>query len=356
MDNVRIGKRLVGDGNPVYVIAEVGSNHDGKLDKAKTLADLAKKSGADAIKFQSFLAPKIVCRQGFESMGSRLSFQSKWKKSVYQTYKDAEFPREWHAEIAGHCRKIGIDFMSAPYDREAVDLLDGIGVPAFKIGSGDINFLSLIKYIAEKGRPIMLATGASTMDEIEEAVQAIRSTGNEQIILLQCITNYPSPVEQANIRAMATLRQRFNANVGYSDHSLGDIVPLAAVALGACVIEKHFTEDKSMDGPDHPFAMDVSEFSGMVRSIRMLEKALGTGEKKPVEAEKETIILQKRCIYAAADIPRGARITADMLAVLRPDLGIKPKYFDSVVGSKALADIKCGEPLTWQKVSKGGMA
>jgi len=347
MRNIKIGDQPVGDGQPAYIIAEVGSNFDGSLEQAKKLVDLSKECGADAIKFQSFIAEKIICKESFTD---KVSFQAKWGKPVSQVYEEAEFPRDWHQEISDYCGKKGIIFFSSPYDKEAVDLLEEIDVPAYKIGSGDINFLSLMKYMAEKGKPIILGTGASTMGEIDEAVKTIRAAGNEDIVLLQCITNYPSPIEQANIRAMVTLRNAFQVNVGYSDHTPGSLVPLGAVALGGCMIEKHFTLDKSREGPDHPFAMDVPEFKQMVQDVRNMEKALGSYVKEPVEAEKETIILQKRCIYAAKDIPKGTVIGEDMLAVLRPDKGLKPKLIDIVIGRESKTDIKKGEPITWDKI------
>ena len=346
--NFKLGNRLIGEGQPTYVVAEVGSNFDGNFKQAKKIVALAKNAGADAIKFQSFLADKIVSEQGFENF--QISFQSKWKKSVYKTYKDAEFPREWHQEIADYCRKKQIDFFSTPYDKEAVDLLDEVEVPAFKVGSGDIDFLSLIEYMAKKGKPMIIGTGASTLGEIEAVVKLIRASGNEDIVLLQCVTNYPSPIEQANIRAMITLRKAFQTNVGYSDHSPGYLVALGAVALGACFIEKHFTFDKTREGPDHPFAMDVFEFSEMVKNIRLMEKALGSFVKKPVEAETETTVIQRRCIYAIENISKGAVITGNMIALLRPNKGLSPKYADIIIGRTARKDISKGTAITWDMV------
>ncbi|MDD5617610.1 MAG: N-acetylneuraminate synthase family protein [Candidatus Omnitrophica bacterium] len=347
MEKIKIGKRFIGDGEPVYVIAEIGSNFDGSKERAKRLADLAKSAGADAVKFQSFLADKIICKEAFVE---KTSFQSNWDKPVYEVYQNAVFPREWHKEMADYCKTIGVDFFSSPYDKDAVDLLSEIGVPAFKIGSGDITFLQMLEYIAKKNMPIILGTGASTMKEIEKAVNIIRSSGNEKLILLQCITNYPSPFEQANIRAMVTLREKFNVSVGYSDHTPGSVVPLGAVALGGCVIEKHFTDDKKRNGPDHPFAMDVDDFRSMVKDIRLLEKALGSYEKDLVPAEKETVILQRRSVYAKKDIPKGVVITADMVEILRPAKGISPEQVSLVIGKKAAAELKKGDVLTLDKV------
>lgn len=347
MRRIKIGKRYVGDGEPVFIIAEIGSNFDGSLEQAKKLVDLAKEVGADAVKFQSFLPDKIIARKGFTT---KVSFQAKWAKPVYQVYSEATFPREWHQEIAEYCRNKGITFLSTPYDNEAVDLLESIGVPAFKVGSGEIDNPVFLEYVARKKKPIILATGASSLGEVEEAVNVIRGAGNEDIILLQCITNYPSPIDQANIRAMLTLRQAFQTLVGYSDHSPGSIVPLGAVALGACVIEKHFTFDKTRKGPDHPFAMDVPEMAEMVKSIRLLEKALGSPVKQVTPAETETVIIQRRSLFARTNIPAGAIITEETIEPLRPATGIPPKYFKLVVGRKAKVDIAAGEPITWDKI------
>lgn len=347
MRKVMIGERRVGEGEPAYIIAEIGSNFDGNLEQAKKLVDLAKEAGADAAKFQSFLPDKIIAKKGFDV---KTSFQSKWDKPVYQVYKEATFPREWHGEIADYCQQKGIHFFSSPYDKEAVDLLDEIGVPAFKIGSGDINYLSLVEYIARKNKPVLLGVGASSMGEIEEAVNTIKATGNQDIVLLQCITNYPSPFEHANIRAMVTIREAFQVPVGYSDHTPGSVVPLGAVALGACVIEKHFTFDKTRAGPDHPFAMDVPEMASMVRDIRRLEAALGTPAKQLTPAETETVIIQRRSLFAKVDIPAGTAITEDMIEPLRPAVGIAPKYIRLVVGRKAKVNIPAGEPIKWEEI------
>ncbi len=344
---IRIGNRWVGEGEPTYIIAEIGSNFDGSLAQAKKMVDLAKEVGADSAKFQSFRPEKIIAPKGFRT---RVSFQARWEKPVDRVYAEAMLPREWHRELAVYCAERGIDFMSSPYDREAVDLLDELGVPAFKIGSGEITHPDFLKYVASKGRPIILGTGASTLGEIEKAVEAIRSTGNEDLILLQCITNYPSPIEEANIRAMVTLRDAFQVPVGYSDHSPGSVVALGAVALGACVIEKHFTFDKSRKGPDHPFAMDVKEMAEMIRDIRLLEKALGSPIKRLTAAETETVVIQRRSLFARVDIPAGTVITAEMIEPLRPATGILPEYLPLVIGRRARRDIPAGEPITWEAV------
>jgi N-acetylneuraminate synthase len=347
---IRIGKRSVGEEYPTYIIAEIGSNFDGSKTRAKKLINLAKKCGADAVKFQCFSASKIVSQEGFKNL--KMSFQADWKKPVYQVYQEAEFPRKWHRELFYYAKKQGVDFFSAPYDREAVDILDKLNVPVFKIGSGDITWLKQLKYIARKDKPILLATGDSTIAEVDEAIRTIRSTGNYKIILLQCVTNYPSHFESANIRAMQAMGKMFDVLVGYSDHTPGSIVPLGAVALGACVIEKHFTDDKTRKGPDHLHAMDGKDFKQMVDSIRTLEKALGSPVKDLYPEEKETIILQRRCLRATQDIIKGTKITSSMINTLRPapKNSIYPKYKQIVIGQIAQKNIKVGEHFTWEKV------
>jgi len=350
MKRIKIGDRWVGDGEPAYVIAEIGSNFDGSMKRANMLIDLAKDCGADAVKFQCFTPDKIISKEGFDKL--KLGFQAKWEKSVYEVYKSAEFPREWHDELFNYANKKGLHFLSSPYDQEAVDIIDDLGVPAFKIGSGDITWHDMLRYIAKKEKPIILATGASTIAEVDEAIKAIRSEGNNDIILLQCVTNYPSHFEHSNIRAMKAMGELFDVIVGYSDHTTGIIVPLGAVSLGACVIEKHFTDDKTRKGPDHLFATDAKEFKEMVDSIRILEKALGSPVKDLYEEEKETVILQRRCLRAAKDIPKGFKITEEMIDVLRPLAkdALKPKYYDIIVGREVKVDMKKGDLFTWAKI------
>jgi len=350
MKKIKIGNRFIGEGEPAYLIAEVGSNFDGDKGRAKMLIDLAKECGADAVKFQCFTAEKIISKETFDQM--KVGFQSKWKKSVYEVYKNAEFPREWHEELFLYAKSKKIDFLSAPYDLEAVDILDELGIPVFKIGSGDVTWHEILKVIASKGKPVILGTGASTIAEIDEALRVIRQEGNNEIILLQCITNYPTSFESANIRAMKTMGEIFDVPVGYSDHTPGSIVPLGAVSLGGCVIEKHFTDDKTRPGPDHPFAMDGKDFKEMADAIRTLEKALGSPVKDLYEEERETVIIQRRCLRAARDISKGTQITGDMIDALRPSDkdGILPKDKNMLINREARDNIKKGEAFTWGKL------
>jgi len=337
LKSIKIGKKTLGQNYPSYIIAEIGSNFDGSLKKAKRLIDLAKDSGADCAKFQSFITHKLLSEKGFDNT---VSFQSKWKKPVWKIYQDAEFPREWHKKLAIYAKKRKIDFMSTPYDFEAVDLLDSIGTPAFKIGSGDITYLEFLKYIAKKNKPILLPTGASTISEIKQAISTIKSTKNQKIILMQSVTQYPSPLEDANIQAMVNMGNQFNLNFGYSDHAPGMIVPLASVALGACVIEKHFTDNKKNSGPDHPHSLNSVEFKEMVRRIRQVETALGTGVKKVEKSEKQSRIIQRRSVFTIKQIQKGKKFTLDNIACLRPSIGLSASEFGKIINKRAKKTLK----------------
>jgi sialic acid synthase SpsE len=242
--------------------------------------------------------------------------------------------------------------MSTPYDYEAVDLLDELNVPAFKIGSGEITNLSFLEYVGSKKRPIILGTGASNMKEIADAVAAIQYSNNYDIILLQCITQYPTPIEYANIKAMVTLSKAFDCPVGYSDHSRGNIVALGAVALGACVIEKHFTDDNLRNGPDHPHSMNLRQMDSLVHDVRELEKALGSPIKQVEECEKETRIIQRRGIYAKVNIETGTKLTEDMINILRPASDIQLNQLNQIIGRKTKVDIYEGDEIKWVNLSQ----
>lgn len=346
---IKIGNRLVGEGHPSYIIAEIGANFDKDINKAKELCDAAKEAGADCAKFQSFIAEKIVSAGGFASMQLK-GVHGSWGRPVHEVFKDAEFPREWHQEVAAHCKKIGIDFSTSPYDKEAVELCMELDVPYIKIGSGEITWLEMLDYIARKNKPMILATGDATLSEIDDAIHTIEKTGNRNLILLQCITNYPSMIESANIRVLETYKRAFDILTGYSDHSAGDVVVLGATALGGCVIEKHFTLDKKAKGPDHPHSMDVKEFKSMVDNVRKLEIALGSTRKFVVDEEQETVYVQRRGLYSSRTIPAGKVIEADDIVVLRPALGIQPKYKEVVIGKTAKTEIPADSPIYWNQL------
>lgn len=349
-NEIKIWERLIGKWHPALFIADVWANFDGSLKKAKELALACKEAWADVFKIQSFLAPKIVSWKWFASMQLKWVHGS-WNKPVDEVFKAAEFPRERHAEIMDYCNSIGILFTSSPYDYEAVDLLDSINVPFFKIWSWDITRLEMLEYIAKKNKPVILATWASTLSEVDEAIHTIESTWNKDIVLLQCITNYPSKPESANINVLKTYQVAFNILTWYSDHSPWDTVILWAVALWANVIEKHFTLDKSSAWPDHPHSMDPKEFKEMVQRTRVLEKALGSTRKFVVEEESETVIVQRRWLYATRDINVWEDIKKEDIIELRPALGISPKHKKDIIGCIVKKTIKEWEPIYWENIN-----
>ena len=344
---IQIGNKTVGLDYPTYFIAEIGANFDGSIEKAKKLIDAAKAAGADCAKFQTFSTPKIVSEGGFSRMHLK-GVHGSWGRTVSEVFKDAEFPVEWHKEIADYCKKVGIDFSTSPYFKEAVDLCVELDVPFIKIGSGDITWHEMLEYIASKGKPVMLATGDATMAEIDEAVRVIEKTGNKDVILMQCITNYPSKIDSANVNVLKTYQNAFDVLTGYSDHSPGHVVALASTVIGGRVIEKHFTLDKTDKGPDHPHSMEPHEFKFMVDSIREVERAMGSTCKEVVEEEGETVFVQRRCLYAARDLKKGDILTEDDIDVLRPALGIPPKFKPMLIGKTVREDVAKGQPLFWE--------
>lgn len=345
--NIKIGNRMVGLDCPTYFIAEIGGNFDGSIDKAKRLIDAAKGAGADCAKFQTFTAETIVSEGGFSKMELH-GVHGSWGRTVSEVFKDVEFPIEWHQEIAEYCKKVGIDFSTSPYFKEAIDLCAEMKLPFIKIGSGEITWLEMIEYTASKGIPIMLATGDATMSEIDEAVRTVEKTGNRDFVLMQCITNYPSKIDSANVNVLKTYQDAFGCLTGYSDHSPGHVVALASVVLGGCVIEKHFTLDKTDKGPDHPHSMEPDEFRFMVDSIREVERAMGSTRKEVVEEEAETVFVQRRCLYAKTNLKKGQIITADDIDVLRPALGIPPKFKETIIGKTVNKDIPARDPIFWE--------
>lgn len=345
--NIKIGERMIGYDYPTYCIAEIGGNFDGSMDKAKHLIEAAKKAGADCVKFQTFTAETIVSEGGFSKMTLH-GVHGSWGRTVSEVFQDVEFPIEWHQEIADYCRSVGIDFSTSPYFKRAVDLCADMKLPFIKIGSGEITWLEMIDYIAGKGLPIMLATGDATLSEIDEAVRTIEKAGNKDLVLMQCITNYPSNIDSANVNVLKTYQNAFDCLTGYSDHSPGHVVALASVVLGGRVIEKHFTLDKRDKGPDHPHSMEPDEFKLMVDSIREVERAMGNTRKEVVEEEGETVYVQRRCLYAKRNLKKGQVITAEDLDVLRPALGIPPKFKNTIIGKAVNRDIPEREPIFWE--------
>lgn len=348
---IKIGTHTIGDNNPTYFIADIGANHDGELERAKMLIHLAKDAGSDAAKFQNFRAPQIVSDYGFTSMGSQVSHQSAWEKSVFDVYQDASIPFEWTPILKEECDKAGIDYFSSPYDFDAIDMLDPY-VPAYKIGSGEIDWLETLVRMARKGKPILLATGASSIGEVQRAVQTILEI-NPKLVLMQCNTNYTGSLDNfdhIHLRVLDTYRSMFpDVILGLSDHTPAHATVLGAVTLGARVIEKHFTDDNDREGPDHLFAMNPTTWADMVARTRELERALGRGTKFVAGNEADTAIVQRRCLRAAREIYRDEILDRDMIDVLRPaTLGsILPGELDLVIGTRALHNISAGRELRW---------
>lgn len=345
-DNIKIGNKVIGKDNPCFIIAEAGSNHDGKLEQAKKLIDVAVSAGADAVKFQSFKADKIAAK----TKDDIVKIDIAGAKTLFDLYKNLELPQEWLEELIEYAEEQGIIFLSTPFDEESADILDEIGVPAFKIASFELVHLPLLRHVARKNKPIILSTGMANLGEIEEAINVILSEGNNKIILLHCGIGYPLPMEAVNLAAMETLRQTFSCPVGYSDHTMGITIPIAAVSRGANVIEKHFTINRNLPGPDHSFALEPDELKAMVQAIRDVEKAIGSPRKEVLENELIHYRRGRRSIFAKVKIPKGTKITEDMLAILRPGIGLKPKYLEIVIGREAKVDIEAQEPITWDKI------
>ena len=344
---LKIGDKLIGEEEPCFIIAEAGVNHNGSVELAKKLIDAAKDAGADAVKFQTFKAESVVVK---DAQKAEYQKETTGEGSQYEMIKKLELTEEDFRELADYAEKKDIMFLSSPFDKESVDLLHELDVPAFKVGSGEITNLPLLRYIAKKGKPIILSTGMSTLGEIEEALDVIRSEGVEDIILLHCVSNYPARIEDVNLRAMGTLKQAFKLPVGFSDHTLGITAPIAAVALGACVIEKHFTLDRNLPGPDHKASLEPDELKEMVKDIREVEKALGNGIKKPTKEEEKIKKVARRSIVAKVDISKGAIITEDMLDVKRPGTGIEPKYLKFIIGRKTKEDIKKDDVIRFEMI------
>jgi sialic acid synthase SpsE len=354
------GRFVIGPEGPTYFIADISANHDGQLDRAKKLVRLAAESGANAAKFQNFRADTIVSARGFEDLGSQVSHQATWVKSVVDVYREAELPSEWTWELRAECDAAGIDYFSAPYELGAVDYLDPY-VSMFKIGSGDITWLEMIERVASKGKPVLLATGASDIGDVQRAVHLLESHG-VPIVLMQCNTNYTGSLDNyrhVHLRVLETYSVLFpDVVLGLSDHTPGHATVLGAVALGARVIEKHFTDDRSRTGPDHPFSMGPDPWREMVEGTRELELALGSADKRVAENESETVVVQRRCLRAATDLSAGNVLGREMIDVLRPSPpGSVPPYdIGRIVGMSLRRDLARGEEIHLTDLDPSGRA
>lgn len=354
MPRINISGRWVGDQEPTYFIADIAANHDGSLERAINLVYLAAEAGADAAKFQNFRAPHIVSKRGFDAIPQQ-SHQSKWRKSVFEVYQSASIPWEWTEPLKEACEKAKIHYFSTPYDFDSADFLEP-HVVAYKIGSGDITWIEEMQHIAKKGKPVLLATGASELGEVHQAVQAIQPL-NPNLLLMQCNTNYTGTRENfryVNLNVLRTFATLYpDLPLGLSDHTPGHAAVLGAVTLGARAIEKHFTDDCKREGPDHAFALDPRTWREMVERTRELEYALGDG-KKVVEAnERETVVIQRRCLRATRDLPAGTTLTRNDIEPLRPAPrdGIFPYDIEKILGRTVRKAIPEGEYFRWTDLS-----
>jgi N,N'-diacetyllegionaminate synthase len=333
----------------VFIIAEAGVNHNGSVDLALKLVDAAKASGADAVKFQTFRAERLATETAHKAAYQERTVSG--SESQLEMLKRLELSAEAHRRIIEHCREAGIEFLSSPFDSESADLLESLDVRIVKIPSGEITNLMFLKHIAMKGRPVILSTGMSTLGEVEEAVAAIRCNGSPSLTLLHCVTEYPAPYAEVNLRAMMTLKQAFGLPVGYSDHTPGIEIAIAAVAMGAEVIEKHFTLDRGLPGPDHAASLEPGELAEMVQAIRHVEAALGNGIKTPAPCEVPNIGVARKSIVADRNLPAGHRISEDDLRVKRPGTGLAPRLLDQVVGRMLRNAVQKDELIRWDQLA-----
>jgi sialic acid synthase SpsE len=346
-----IGDRSFGLQDATYFIADISANHDGDLERAKQLIHLAKSAGADAAKFQNFTAHKIVSKEGFESLGEQKSHQNRWKKSVFDVYRAASLPADWTPVLKEECSRAGLEYFSSPYDFDAVDMLDAF-VRVYKIGSGDITWTEILRHIAAKNKPVILACGASDIGDVQRAVDEV-SRVNNNIALMQCNTNYTGDRENfrfIQLNVLRTFAETYpGMTLGLSDHTSGHATVLGAVALGARIVEKHFTDDTTREGPDHPFSMTPTTWREMVDRTRELELALGSSQKRVEANERDTVVIQRRCIRASRDIAAGEQVNRAALDVLRPAPieSIPPFEIDRVLNRRSRRAIAKGQAITW---------
>lgn len=330
-----------------YLIAEMSANHNGDFEQAKAIIRAMKEAGADAVKLQTYTPDTLTidCDRPDFTIGEG----TVWKgQRLYDLYEKAFTPWEWHADLFALAREFGMDCFSTPFDNTAVDFLEQFDPPAYKVASFELIDLGLIEYIASKGRPVIMSTGMGTREEIQEAVEVVKRAG-VPLTLLKCTSAYPSPPETMNLRTMADMAETFGVPVGLSDHTLGIAVPIAAVALGATVIEKHFTLSRANEGPDSSFSLEPSEFREMVDSVRVVEKALGAVEYNRSEKEEASVVF-RRSLYAVADIAEGEALTTDNVRSIRPGHGLKPKFLKQLLGKTAAKSISRGTPISWDAV------
>ena len=339
-----IGARRVGSGEPVYVIAEAGVNHNGKLDLAYELIDVAAAAGADAVKFQTFRAEALA-----SGSARKAAYQQTRSSGTSQLemLRPLELSPAAHRKLQVRCEQAGIEFMSSPFDRESVDLLDELGVAAFKLGSGEVTNWPLLRYVAAKGRPVLLSTGMSDLAEVLEAVGVLQDAGAADVALFHCVSQYPAPPEDANLSVIPLLAAATGLPIGWSDHTTGTDIALAAVALGSRMIEKHFTLDRTLEGPDHEASLEPAELAAMIAGIRRIEAAIGQPVKRPAPSELDNRLLVRRSLAAAVAVEAGGVLTEEVLTELRPADGIPCRFRDVVIGRRVRRTISASETIKW---------
>jgi N,N'-diacetyllegionaminate synthase len=343
--DIALGHKVIGAGSKVVVIAEIGINHGGDVHQAEKLIDAAAEAGADAVKFQSFRADRLLIPSR-----ERYAQQVEGSESAYQMLRRCELGWAEQEQLKRHADQRGVIFLSTPFDEESVDFLDSLGVPIFKIASADITHVPLLRHIASKGKPILLSTGMSYLSEVAHAIEDLRLSGAREIVLMHCVSTYPARPEDMNLRALQTLQSYFELLVGLSDHSEGILIPLIAAALGAVVIEKHFTLDKKAAGPDHKASMDPADLRLLIQNLRDVEASLGDGRKRPSKGEEGSRLLSRRSIVAGVDIRENEAIDPWMLSCKRPGTGLEPRYWEKIAGMTARRNIGKDTILQWEDV------
>ena len=346
---IKIKDVNIGKGKPVFIIAELSANHNQSFQLAVETIHAMKEAGADAVKLQTYTPDTITINSRNELFMKK---DGLWKgQSLYELYQKAYTPWEWQPELKELAEKLGIVCFSSPFDKTAVDFLEEMDVPAYKIASFEIVDIPLIEYVASKGKPVIMSTGVATLEDIELAIDTCRKADNNDIALLKCTSSYPAPYEEMNLKSIPFLKEKFGLPVGLSDHTMGIEIPVAAVALGAVIIEKHFILDKKLDTPDKAFSLDPTEFKQMVDAVRNVEKALGEEgylfTDKMSKARKNA-----RSLFVVKDIKKGELFTEENIRSIRPGAGLHPKYFSEILGKRAVEDIKKGTPLKWEHVSR----
>lgn len=347
---MKIGIREIGEGKPAYIIAEMSANHAGDVSRAKEIIHAAKEAGADCIKIQTYTPDTLTidCDNSYFHISD-----GTWNgENLYQLYQKAYTPWEWQKELFEEAKKAEIDFFSTPFDNTSVDFLEEIGIGFYKIASFELVDIPLIEYVASKGKPMILSTGMATLAEIDEAVEAVKKRGNRNFALLRCASAYPAITDEMNLRTMQNMGDTFGVPYGLSDHSMGSVGAVTAVALGASIIEKHFCLDRAIENPDSTFSMNPMEFKQMVHDIRQAEKAIGSVKYGPSEQEKSSQIF-RRSIFCVKNIKRGEKLTSENVRIIRPGYGISPKYYNDILGQTALIDIERGTPLKMEMIGGG---